>query len=201
MRALLYHRLRSCANPARGIMMNKGDAIRLARLMADRLNGYRILILETREEAQFSKLARRARRRRAAMPDVHDQRSARPGARRGLDSRRHRAAARRSRADDRRRPAPADEGRAADRRSIRILSPRSARARKFARGPKPGRALREIGLEPQMTTEKPTSEGIDRNIVARRSLGQARRRAALSGQGSRRAVRRDRGPGRYGRSP
>src|SRR6201995_6095241 len=32
--------------------------------------------------------------------------------------------------------------------------------RKFARGPKPGRALREIGLEPQITTEKPTSEGI-----------------------------------------
>src|SRR5258706_4599608 len=30
----------------------------------------------------------------------------------------------------------------------------------FARGTKPGRALREIGLEPQMTTEKPTSEGI-----------------------------------------
>jgi len=34
------------------------------------------------------------------------------------------------------------------------------RPRKFARGPKPGRALREIGLEPQVTTEKPTSEGI-----------------------------------------
>src|SRR5258706_14668269 len=34
------------------------------------------------------------------------------------------------------------------------------KGRKFARGPKPGRALREIGLEPQMTTEKPTSEGI-----------------------------------------
>jgi uroporphyrinogen-III synthase len=33
-------------------------------------------------------------------------------------------------------------------------------ARKFARGPKPGRALREIGLEPHQTTEKPTSEGI-----------------------------------------
>jgi uroporphyrinogen-III synthase len=32
--------------------------------------------------------------------------------------------------------------------------------RKFARGPKPGRALREIGLEPQQTTDKPTSEGI-----------------------------------------
>src|SRR5262249_58596943 len=35
-----------------------------------------------------------------------------------------------------------------------------AKTRKFARGPKPGRALREIGLEPQMTTEKPTSEGV-----------------------------------------
>src|SRR5260370_9212016 len=34
------------------------------------------------------------------------------------------------------------------------------KTRKFARGPKPGRALREIGLEPQATTEKPTSEGI-----------------------------------------
>ena len=34
------------------------------------------------------------------------------------------------------------------------------KSRKFTRGPKPGRALREIGLEPQMTTEKPTSEGI-----------------------------------------
>jgi uroporphyrinogen-III synthase len=34
------------------------------------------------------------------------------------------------------------------------------KARKFARGPKPGRALREIGLEPEVTTEKPTSEGI-----------------------------------------
>jgi uroporphyrinogen-III synthase len=32
--------------------------------------------------------------------------------------------------------------------------------RKFTRGPKPGRALREIGLESQMTTEKPTSEGV-----------------------------------------
>jgi hypothetical protein len=35
-----------------------------------------------------------------------------------------------------------------------------AKARKFTRGPKPGRALREIGLEPQQTTEKPTSEGV-----------------------------------------
>jgi uroporphyrinogen-III synthase len=34
------------------------------------------------------------------------------------------------------------------------------RSRKFARGPKPGKALREIGLEPQLTTEKPTSDGV-----------------------------------------
>src|ERR1700755_2442934 len=34
------------------------------------------------------------------------------------------------------------------------------KTRKYARGPKPGRALREIGLEPQQTTEKPTSEGV-----------------------------------------
>ncbi len=35
-----------------------------------------------------------------------------------------------------------------------------AKARKVARGPKPGRALREIGLEADVTTETPTSEGI-----------------------------------------
>jgi uroporphyrinogen-III synthase len=34
------------------------------------------------------------------------------------------------------------------------------KARKFTRGPKPGKALREIGLEAQTTTEKPTSEGV-----------------------------------------
>ena len=34
------------------------------------------------------------------------------------------------------------------------------KARKFARGPKPVRALREIGLEAQVVTETPTSEGI-----------------------------------------
>jgi uroporphyrinogen-III synthase len=34
------------------------------------------------------------------------------------------------------------------------------KSRSFARGPKPGRALREVGLEPQHTTEKPTTEGV-----------------------------------------
>jgi uroporphyrinogen-III synthase len=34
------------------------------------------------------------------------------------------------------------------------------KSRKFARGPKPVRALREIGLEAQTVTETPTSEGV-----------------------------------------
>ena len=36
--------------------MNKVRTICVGEVMADRLNGYRILILETREEAQFSRL-------------------------------------------------------------------------------------------------------------------------------------------------
>src|SRR6478672_7257243 len=36
--------------------MNEVRSIRAGEVMADRLNGYRILILETREEAQFSRL-------------------------------------------------------------------------------------------------------------------------------------------------
>lgn len=35
-----------------------------------------------------------------------------------------------------------------------------AKLRKFSRGPKPVRALREVGLEAEVVTEKPTSEGI-----------------------------------------
>jgi uroporphyrinogen-III synthase len=40
-----------------------------------------------------------------------------------------------------------------------------AKARKFARGPKPVRALRELGLEAQVVTEKPTSEGIAETLA------------------------------------
>ena len=36
--------------------MNKSCSLALECIMADRLNGYRILILETREDAQFSRL-------------------------------------------------------------------------------------------------------------------------------------------------
>lgn len=127
--------------------------------MADRLNGYRILILETREEAQFSRLLveQGADVVQCPMFTIHD-------------------------APD---PAPIEAwiGRFIDkpfddlvlttgeglRRLMKVVRRINAepafvaaleKARKFARGPKPGRALRELGLEPQVTTEKPTSEGI-----------------------------------------
>jgi len=127
--------------------------------MADRLNGYRILILETREEAQFSRLLAEqgADVLQCPMFAIHD-------------------------APD---PAPIEAWIAGciDKpfddlvlmtgeglRRLRKVATRIAleadfiaalgKARKFARGPKPGRALREIGLEPQVTTEKPTSEGV-----------------------------------------
>jgi uroporphyrinogen-III synthase len=127
--------------------------------MADRLNGYRILILETREEAQFSKLLAEqgADVLQCPMFTINDPPEPAPveawirGAieeplddlvlMTGEGLRRLMKAARRI---------------AIDQDFIVALG----KARKFTRGPKPGRALRELGLEPQMTTEKPTTEGI-----------------------------------------
>jgi uroporphyrinogen-III synthase len=127
--------------------------------MADRLNGYRILILESREEAQFSRLLTEqgADVLQCPMFTIHDAPDAAPieaWIRRFIEKpcddlvlmtgeglRRLMKVARRTELDQ---------------EFIAALG----RPRKFARGPKPGRALREIGLEPQVTTEKPTSEGI-----------------------------------------
>src|SRR5882757_240678 len=127
--------------------------------MADRLNGYRILILETREEAQFSRLLAEqgADVLQCPMFTIHDAPDSAPieaWIRRFIETpcndlvlmtgeglRRLMKVARRI---------------GLDRDFIAAVG----KARKFARGPKPGRALREIGLEPQVTTEKPTSEGI-----------------------------------------
>jgi uroporphyrinogen-III synthase len=127
--------------------------------MADRLNGYRILILETREEAQFSRLLTEqgAEVLQCPMFTIHDAPDPAPieaWIRRFIDKpfddlvlmtgeglRRLMKVARRIDAE-------------------RDFIAAVGKARKFARGPKPGRALREIGLEPQVTTEKPTSEGI-----------------------------------------
>ena len=127
--------------------------------MADRLNGYRILILETREEAQFSRLLEEqgANVLQCPMFAIEDAPDPAPieawiacAIDRPFDDlvlmtgeglRRLMKVVRRL---------DVEEGFVAALRGMR----------KFARGPKPGRALREIGLEPQQTTEKPTSEGI-----------------------------------------
>src|SRR3979411_719697 len=127
--------------------------------MADRLNGYRILILESREEAQFSRLLTEqgADCLQCPMFIIHDAPDSAPieaWIRRFIEKpcddlvlmtgeglRRLMKVARRIELDQ---------------EFIAALG----RPRKFARGPKPSRALREIGLEPQVTTGKPTSEGI-----------------------------------------
>ncbi len=127
--------------------------------MADRLNGYRILILETREEAQFSRLLgeQGADVLQCPMFTIHDAPDPVP-----VEAWIKRFVA-----------APFDdlvlmtgEGLRRLMKVVRRIGLEQefvaalGQARKFARGPKPGRALREIGLEPQVTTEKPTSEGI-----------------------------------------
>src|SRR5207342_3700548 len=127
--------------------------------MADRLNGYRILILETREEAQFSRLLteRGADVLQCPMFTIQDAPDPAPveaWIRRFIEK-------------------PCDDLVLMTGEGLRRLMKLARRngcdadfvtalgkARKFARGPKPGRALREIGLEPEVTTEKPTSEGV-----------------------------------------
>ena len=127
--------------------------------MADRLNGYRILILETREEAQFSRLLTEqgADVLQCPMFTIHDAPDPAPieaWIRRFIEK-------------------PCNDmvlmtGEGL-RRLMKVVRRMDAEqpfvvalgsARTFTRGPKPGKALREIGLEPQVTTEKPTSEGI-----------------------------------------
>ena len=127
--------------------------------MAGRLEGYRILILETREEAQFSRLLQEqgANVLQCPMFTIRD-------------------------APD---PAPVEawirlfiakpfddlvlmtgEGL---RRMMKVAQrigldqdfiAAIAKAKRYARGPKPVRALREIGLEANVQTETPTSEGV-----------------------------------------
>jgi uroporphyrinogen-III synthase len=129
------------------------------KIMAERLNGYRILILETREEAQFSRLlteqgADVVQCPMFAIRDLPDPAPAEAWIRSCIAH-------------------PFDdlvlmtgEGLRRLMKLVRRLDVERefvaaiGKARKFARGPKPGRALREIGLEPQLTTEKPTSEGV-----------------------------------------
>jgi uroporphyrinogen-III synthase len=127
--------------------------------MSDRLNGYRVLILETREEAQFSRLlteqgADVVQCPMFAINDAPDPAPIEAWIRRSIEQ-------------------PFDdlvlmtgEGLRRLMKVVRRIGVEQefvaaiGKARKFARGPKPGKALREIGLEAQTTTEKPTSEGV-----------------------------------------
>ena len=136
--------------------------------MAGRLDGYRILILETREEAQFSRLLAEqgADVLQCPMFAIHDAPDPAPveaWIRRCIDR-------------------PFDDLVLMTGEGLRRLMKVARRigddqpfiaalgkARKVARGPKPGRALREIGLEPEITTETPTSEGIA-GLLARLDL-------------------------------
>ena len=127
--------------------------------MPDRLTGYRILILETREEAQFSRLLKEQGADVMQCPmftinDAPDPAPVEAWIGRFIEQ-------------------PCDdlvlmtgEGLRRLMKVVRRLDVEKpfvaalAHARKFARGPKPVRALRELGLEAQVITEKPTSEGI-----------------------------------------
>ena len=127
--------------------------------MAERLDGTRILILETREEAQFSRLLKEKGAYVLQCPmftieDVSDTQPVADWVARFVAN-------------------PFDDlvlmtGEGL-RRILKLVRQHGgdtafieavAQSRKFARGPKPGKALREIGLAPDVITEKPTSEGI-----------------------------------------
>src|SRR5882757_9698641 len=117
--------------------------------MADRLNGYRILILESREEAQFSRLLTEqgADVLQCPMFTIHDAPDSTPveaWIRRFIEK-------------------PCDDLVLMTGEGLRRLIKVARRidldqkfiaalgsARIFARGPKPGRALRENGLEPEV---------------------------------------------------
>ncbi|WP_425990546.1 uroporphyrinogen-III synthase [Afipia sp. DC4300-2b1] len=127
--------------------------------MPGRLEGYRILILETREEAQFSRLLQEqgADVLQCPMFTIHDAPDPAPVEAwirlfidrpfddlvlmTGEGLRRMMKVARRV---------------GVDQDFIAAI----AKSKRYARGPKPVRALREIGLEANMQTETPTSEGV-----------------------------------------
>ena len=127
--------------------------------MAGKLSGYRILILETREEAQFSRLLRDQGADVIQCPmftieDTPDQDTVGAWIRDAIDEppddlvlmtgegvRRLVAAAKRIGIEN---------------EFIAAL----ARPRKYARGPKPVNALRQIGLLAETVVEPPTTDGI-----------------------------------------
>jgi uroporphyrinogen-III synthase len=143
--------------------------------LANRLSGTRILILEAREEAQFSRLLAEQGAEVLQCPmftirDAPDPVPIEDWIRRCIQ-------------------VPPDDLVLTTGEGLRRLVKLARRigfdqafiaaigkSRTVARGPKPGKALREIGLEVAITTEKPTSEGIADTLVR---LGLADRRVGL----------------------
>jgi uroporphyrinogen-III synthase len=142
--------------------------------MAGRLYGYRILILETREEAQFSRLLAEqgATVLQCPMFEIRDAPDPAPVL----------AWIERLIAN------PFDDLVLLTGEGLRRLTKRArglgreaefvaavGRTRTFIRGPKPGRALREMGLEAAVTAEAPTSDGVTATLahydLAHRRLG------------------------------
>jgi uroporphyrinogen-III synthase len=127
--------------------------------MAGRLDGYRILILETREEAQFSRLLSEQGADVLQCPmftirDAPDPAPVEAWIRLFIDR-------------------PFDDLVLMTGEGLRRMMKVAQRigvdqdfiaaigkAKRYARGPKPVRALREIGLEANVQTETPTSEGV-----------------------------------------
>lgn len=132
--------------------------------MAGRLSGFRILILEAREEAQFARLLAEqgADVLQCPMFTIRDAPDAAPvedWIRRCIQT-------------------PHDDLVLTTGEGLRRLVTTARRigldqafitavgkSRRLARGPKPGKALREIGLEATITTDKPTSEGIAETLT------------------------------------
>ena len=127
--------------------------------MAGKLSGYRILILETREEAQFSRLLREQGADVIQCPmftiqDTPDQDGVGGWIKSAINE-------------------PLDDLVLMTGEGVRRLVAAAgrmgietefiaalARPRKYARGPKPVNALRQIGLTAEVVVEPPTTEGI-----------------------------------------
>ena len=127
--------------------------------MTDTLNGYRILILETREEAQFSRLLGEQGADVLQCPmfiirDAPDPKPIEAWIQRFIETPCHDLVL--TTGEGLRRLLKVARRMEVEPSFIATLG----KTRNYARGPKPGRALREIGLAPAATTQKPTSEGI-----------------------------------------
>ena len=137
--------------------------------LANRLSGTRILILEAREEAQFSRMLAEQGAEVLQCPmftirDAPDPALVESWIRRCIEIPPEDLVL--TTGEGLRRLVKAARRIGLDQAFIAAIG----KSRTVARGPKPGKALREIGLEAAVTTDKPTSEGIA-DTLAQLDLG------------------------------